>query len=251
MPSRPSAARARAALVALALAATAACYTDDETTAPGAVSLTLDTTAIDLGTREASTGTTPRRVLTLQNRGDASTGIIGVGFANGASGGLTVSNGTTGACGSHALAAGASCTIVVALGGQSSGPQSGTLLVAIDGAASPIFTVPVQGAIRSALTIAYQGTGHGTVSAQPAAAVHGCIGATNCSASAQSVVCTATCGLAIDGESVTLVATPDASSTFDGFVRAAGDSPCAPLSGSSCTLTLADLNSVTVRFVAK
>ena len=95
MPSRLPAVRALA-IAALSALALAGCYTEDDTTAPGAPLLTLETAAIDLGVRDAATGVTPSRVLTLRNGGDASTGTVTVRFADGSTSGLVASTGTTG-----------------------------------------------------------------------------------------------------------------------------------------------------------
>ena len=237
-------------LLALSLLATVACYTEDDAISAVVARLTIDATSVDLGTRDAG-GDVPVRVVTIRNEGDAVTGTLDVAFDSGATTGLTRSSGTTGSCGGHALLPGASCSIRLTLGGAGSGPQSGTLRV-IDGA-DTLFAVAVQGAIRSALSIIFEanGAGHGTVAVVPTTAVHGCIGTANCVVSSQGAVCSATCGLSIDSPSITLIATPDASSDFLGFVRSPNESPCTGGVSDRCTLALTDLNSVTARFRAK
>ena len=82
------------------------------------------------------------------------------------------------------------------------------------------------GTIESQLTIYAQGTGHGFVFE-----------------SEHNTSCVPTCGMSFDVPTVTLTAQPDPVSTFAGWTGAPGCS-----TDPSCTLTLIDLNAVTVEF---
>lgn len=100
------------------------------------------------------------------------------------------------------------------------------LLVGDTGPGRGAVGVQLTGVVESKLNVYFQGTGHGVVSE-----------------SSHNASCSAVCTLTLDVPTVTLTALPDPQSTFGGWVGAPG---CA--TATTCTLTLVDLNAVTVVF---
>ena len=103
--------------------------------------------------------------------------------------------------------------------------MSATLIVGAPGGPQSAL-VAMSGVLVSKLNVYYQGAGHGTVTE-----------------SAHGTSCIATCTMSLDVPTVTLSASPDPESNFVGWTGAPG---CG--TNATCTMTLIDLNAVTVEF---
>lgn len=215
----PHASRLLAALLLAGLVA--GCDSDPTATA---AFLTSTQPSVDFGRRDV-TATQVVRAIHIQNTGGSASDLLAVSiFGPGAAGFRIDTAGST--CIGQRLAPNAGCDIAVRLDGQASGPLTATLQVIGGGPESPAALVTLSGTLVSKLNVYYQGTGHGTVTE-----------------SAHGNSCIATCTLDLDVPTVTLSAVPDPQSTFVGWTGAPG---CG--TSSTCTMTLIDLNAVTVKF---
>ncbi|HEX8851525.1 MAG TPA: hypothetical protein VF761_18500 [Gemmatimonadaceae bacterium] len=205
----------------LLAAAIAACDSDPTATA---AFLTSTQPAVDFGRRDVTSAQVVRAIH-IQNTGGSASGALGVSITGPGAAGFRIDTaGST--CIGHRLAPNAGCDVAVRLDGQASGPLTATLVVTGAGANSQSALVALSGTLVSKLNVYYQGTGHGTVTE-----------------SAHGTSCIATCTLDLDVPTVTLGAAPDPQSSFAGWVGAPG---CG--TSPTCTMTLIDLNAVTVKF---
>jgi hypothetical protein len=239
--------RLRSIFVATGVALLSACAPG---TAPDDALLTVDHDVVDLGLRIGDSGIVPADTLVVTNRGARATGaLLRPDFAPEATtGGFSVLQGTPGNCHGADLAVGEQCTIIITLGGTQAGPQLGELLLYRADRTSPALRVRVKGAIRAALAVYDQGRGAGRVTAAAETPSAGCTG--SCSTSGPGAQCTGVCTLYFDGATATLIATPDADSQLDGFIRGAA-TPCMGAVADRCTIRLADLDAVSVAFSLK
>ena len=211
----------KAALAALAALALAACDSDPTATA---AFLTSTQPAVDFGRRDVTSAPVVRAIH-IQNTGGSASDLLAISiFGPGKAGFRIDTAGST--CIGQRLAPNAGCDVAVRLDGQASGPLTATLQVIGGGPESSAALVSLSGILVSKLNVYYQGTGHGTVTE-----------------SAHGTSCIATCTLTLDVPTVTLSAAPDPQSNFVGWTGAPG---CG--TNLTCTMTLIDLNAVTVKF---
>ena len=211
----------RLLLAAAAAVSLAACDSDPTATA---AFLTSTTPAVDFGRRDV-TAAQVVRAIHIQNTGGTASDLLAISiFGPGAAGFRIDTAGST--CIGRRLAANAGCDVAVRLDGQASGPLAATLQVIGGGPGSSAALVALSGVLVSKLNVYYQGVGHGTVTE-----------------SAHGTSCIATCTIDLDVPTVTLTAVPDPESNFAGWTGAPG---CG--TSSTCTMTLIDLNAVTVKF---
>lgn len=209
------------ALAALAALALAACDSDPTATA---AFLTSTLPSVDFGRRDVTSAQVVRAIH-IQNTGGSPSGALGVSITGPGAAGFRIDTaGST--CIGQRLAPSSGCDVAVRLDGQASGPVNATLVVTGAGTNSQSALVALSGVLVSKLNVYYQGVGHGTVTE-----------------SAHGTSCIATCTLDLDVPTVTLTAQPDPQSNFAGWTGAPG---CG--TSSTCTMTLIDLNAVTVEF---
>ena len=204
----------------LLVAATAACDSDPAATA---AFLVATQPSMDFGRRDV-TSAPVERAIHIQNTGGSASGALGVSISGAGAAGFRIDTAAS-TCIGQRLAANSGCDVAVRLEGQASGPVTATLLVGAAGGPQSAL-VALSGILVSKLNVYYQGTGHGTVTE-----------------SAYGTSCNATCTLDLDVPTVMLTAQPDPQSNFAGWTGAPG---CG--TSSTCTMTLIDLNAVTVEF---
>ncbi|NUO65752.1 MAG: hypothetical protein HOQ11_13815 [Gemmatimonadaceae bacterium] len=214
----PNASRLSGALLLACLVA--GCDSDPTATA---AFLTSTFPSVDFGRRDV-TSAPVARAIHIQNTGGTASGALGVSITGPGAAGFRIDTAAS-SCIGQRLGANAGCDVAVRLEGQASGPLAATLVVGA-GAGSQSALVALAGILVSKLNVYYQGTGHGTVTE-----------------SAHGTSCIATCTLDLDVPTVTLTAVPDPQSNFVGWTGAPG---CG--TSSTCTMTLVDLNAVTVKF---
>ena len=208
-------------LAAFAAASLAACDNDPTATAPF---LLPTPPSADFGRRSALAEPIVKGILIQNTGGSPSAPLTATLEGPGKAGFVIEPAGSN--CVGRRLAPGASCNVVVSMSGQASGPVSATLVVGGTGDEDQRAVVALTGVIESKLNVYYQGVGHGFITE-----------------SAHGTSCVATCTLTLDVPTVTLTALPDPQSTFAGWTGVPG---CG--TSASCTMTLIDLNAVTVRF---
>lgn len=205
----------------LVLVALAGC--DSHPTAlPAQLTSTLAT--IDFGYRAASAPPTVRAV-SIENVGGTTSPPLSAAIEGSGKVAFRIDSASS-SCIGQRLAPTASCAVLVSLGGPASGPVTASLVVGGTGDEDPRTVVALTGTIESQLTIYAQGAGHGFVFE-----------------SEHNTSCVPTCGMSFDVPTVTLTAQADPVSTFVGWTGVPGCS-----TDPSCTLTLIDLNVVTVEF---
>lgn len=209
------------AALAAALAGLLTACDDDPAGSPAVLS--GNPAIVDFGRRNAGAPATVRSI-TIQNVGGSRGPLLGASISGPGRAGYAIVTAQS-TCLGRRLAASETCTMVVSLSGQASGPLSATLRVG--GGDEEVQTlVSLTGTIESLLNVYYQGTGHGSVTE-----------------SAHGQSCVQICTLTLDVPTVTLTALPDPQSTFAGWVGMPG---CG--TSATCTMTLIDLNVATVRF---
>lgn len=214
-PRRP------AALALLVLLALAAC--SDSSSPPGVVRLTSNVSGLSFGVKEAGDPAVVRS-LTITNEGTASSAPLEV-TVEGTDAEVFRLDSAASSCIDMELAPAATCGIVLKFGGIAAGPQSASLFVD-GGDGRPRIAVTLNGILQATLNVFAQGNGRGGVRAEP-----------------NGPACEAVCSLEFITPTVTLTPVPAADSRFVEWIGAPG---CATT--ERCTLTLVDLNSVTVRF---
>jgi len=172
----------------------------------------------DFGNIEVGVGSAPTTI-TITNTGDVATGPLML--TNSAPTEITATNGCTGA-----LAAGASCALMVTFKPSAAGAGGGTLAVTGSPGGTVSISLSAQGMLR--LTIANTGTG--TITSSPA-----------------GINCGPTCTGLFPGGAVSL----QARATNGSNMRFAGWSGggCSGV-GNSCSVTLTDSTTVSTSFVA-
>lgn len=211
-----------APLLLAALSVAAAACADDVTAPPAHLVPTLPT--VDFGRRAATAPPTVRAV-GVQNTGGTASAPLSVALLGAGRVGFRVDSASS-TCIDRRLAAASSCVVVVLLDGRASGPVSAGLLVGGAGDEDQRVTVALTGVIESKLAVDFQGVGHGAVYE-----------------SVHDTSCNAECIMSFDVPTVTLRIVPDPVSRFVGWTGAPG---CT--TELTCTLTLIDLNAVTVEF---
>lgn len=208
-----------AALIALALLA--AC--SDASTEPGSVELSSNVSGLSFGVKEA--GDEPVvRTFTITNDGTAMSNPLVVTIEGTGAEYFEIEEPES-TCVDLELSPGETCIVSIEFGGPGAGPQSASAFVnAGDGL--PRIGVTLNGILQATLNVFVQGTGSGGVRALP-----------------DGPQCTAVCSLTFVVPSITLTPAPAAGSRFVEWIGAPG---CA--TNEQCTMTLTDLNTVTVRF---
>lgn len=206
----------------LALAFLAAC-SDDTTEPPGTVELSANVSGLSFGVKEA--GDEPVvRTFTITNEGTAMSNPLVVTIEGTGAEYFEIEEPES-TCVDLELSPGETCIVSIEFGGPGAGPQSASAFVnAGDGL--PRMGVTLNGILQATLNVFVQGTGSGGVRALP-----------------DGPQCTAVCSLTFVVPSITLTPAPAAGSRFVEWIGAPG---CA--TNEQCTMTLTDLNTVTVRF---
>ena len=205
----------------LALLAVSAC--SDAGTEPGVITLTPSVTGLSFGVKEA--GDPPVvRTFQITNNGTALSEPLVVTIEGTGAASFTVAEPAS-SCIDLELTPGESCVVSIQFGGTAAGPQSATAFVD-GGQDGQRIGVTLNGILQAELNVFLQGSGQGGVRVQP-----------------DGPMCNAVCSLSLVVPTVTLVPVPAANSRFVEWIGAPG---CA--TNEQCTLTLADLNAVTVRF---
>ena len=211
-----------ASLGLLTLAFLTAC-SDGPVEPPGGAELSANVTGLSFGVREAP-GADIVRTFTVTNSGTALSEplVVTIEGTGAASFELNEAQST---CVDLELSPGETCVVSISFGGTVAGPQSATAFVDA-GDDEPRIGVTLNGIQQATVSIIKQGTGQGSVRAGQ-----------------DGPSCSPVCSLTFVTSTVTLTALPAAGSRF---VEWTAPSSCA--TNSQCTLTLSDLNSVTVRF---
>ena len=225
MPSiRPTARRySRAASLGLLTLALLTACDDDSVQPPGGAELDANVSGLSFGVREAP-GADIVRTFTVTNSGTALSEplVITIEGTGAASFELNDAQST---CIDLELSPDETCVVSISFGGTAAGPQSATAFVDA-GDDEPRIGVTLNGIQQATVAINVQGNGQGTVRAGQ-----------------DGPSCSPVCSLTFVTSTVTLTALPAAGSRFVEWTA-----PAACATNSQCTLTLSDLNSVTVRF---
>lgn len=224
MPSIHHIARrhSRAASLALMFALLAGCG-DDSVQPPGSAELSANVSGLSFGVKEAP-GPDVIRTFTVTNSGTALSEplVVTIEGTGAASFELNEAGST---CIGLELSPDETCVVSIAFGGTAAGPQSATAFVDA-GDDEPRIGVTLNGIQQATVTIVAQGNGQGSVRAGQ-----------------DGPSCSPACSLTFVVPTVTLTALPAAGSRFVEWTA-----PAACATNTQCPLTLADLNSVTVRF---
>lgn len=182
-----------------------------EMTIVGVPAISLAPTSLTFASRQINTTSAVQTVM-LTNNGS---GVLHLG-ALGISGDFTLSSDN---CSGQTVTAGNTCAFGVTFTPASTGPRSGSVSIPSDAASSPdSVSLSGTGTNLSTITVSKDGAGGGTVSSAPS-----------------GINCGATCNFDFNvGSSVTLTASADGASTFNGWGGA-----CAGAGASTtCSLTV-------------
>jgi hypothetical protein len=225
MPSiHPTARRcSRAASLGLLTLALLTGCDDDSVQPPGGAELSANVSGLSFGVREA-TGADIVRTFTVTNSGTALSEplVVTIEGTGAASFELNEAEST---CIDLELSPDETCVVSISFGGTAAGPQSATAFVDA-GDDEPRIGVTLNGIQQATVSIIKQGTGQGSVRAGQ-----------------DGPSCSPVCSLTLVTSTVTLTALPATGSRFVEWTA-----PVSCGTNTQCTLTLSDLNSVTVRF---
>ncbi len=196
---------------------------DDSVQPPGGAELSANVSGLSFGVREAP-GADIVRTFTVTNSGTALSEPLAVAIEG--TGAVSFElNEAESTCIDLELSPDETCVVSISFGGTAAGPQSATAFVDA-GDDEPRIGVTLNGIQQGTVSINLQGNGQGTVRAGQ-----------------DGPSCSPVCSLTFVTSTVTLTALPAAGSRF-----VAWTAPAACGTNSQCTLTLSDLNSMTVRF---